>query len=130
MRTYLVDGTNAVRRGNYDPRFPEMEESRTHDFVDRLDSLAQPHTGHVQIEVFFDGPRRALSAPSGSIYLRFTGHETADDMILGTARRIIGEGRGVIVATEDSQLREAVAEEGAKVIGFGELHRRLESGRP
>lgn len=130
MRTYLVDGTNAVRRGAYDPRFPEVEESRTRDFVDRLDSLARPHAGRVQIEVFFDGPRRSLSAATGSIYLRFTGHETADDMILGTARSILSEGRGVIVATEDSQLRQAVAEEGGKVIGFGELHRRLESGRP
>ena len=28
MRVYLVDGSNAVRRGDYDPRFPEVEERR------------------------------------------------------------------------------------------------------
>lgn len=129
MRTYLIDATNAVRRQDYAAGFPEMEDIRTREFIGRLDDNLRGSGSRVSIELFFDGPRRDLGIAPPSMALRFSGERPADDLILGTVRSLRAQGRGVIVATEDSMLRREVAEEGGRVIGFGELFRRLQDGK-
>ncbi|MFA5140973.1 MAG: NYN domain-containing protein [Elusimicrobiota bacterium] len=124
MRTYLVDGTNVVRRSHYDPRFPEMEEFRTQGLLGRLNALAVG----VCIELFLDGPRRAVG-PAGPVRVRFALEGEADEAILGTVRSIRNKGKGVVVVTGDGPLAQAAREEGARIMGFGEFQRRLESGK-
>lgn len=128
MRTYLVDATNATRRDAYAPGFPEQEDADARRFVERLSSLASALGGRVAIELVFDGPRRDLGYGAG-LTLRFSGERSADDLILGTVRSIRAQGRGVIVATEDSGLADEVEHEGGRAIGFGELMSRLRSGK-
>jgi len=127
MRTYLVDATNAARRQDYAPGFPEMEDIRTRELIERISTSARGLEGRIAIELFFDGPRRDLgSAPAGLIF-RFSAERSADELILGSVRALRAQSRGVIVATEDSFLRREVEEEGGRVIGFGELISRLQS---
>lgn len=123
MRTYLVDGSNAVRRGGFDPRFPEVESARVADFLGRIGALAAALPA-VSIEVFFDGPRRA-TAPCAGLSVRFPVDGDADLAIVGSVRRLAASGRGAVVVTEDRGLAEEAAEEGARVIGFAEFSRRL-----
>ncbi|MBI3299369.1 MAG: hypothetical protein HYZ75_14475 [Elusimicrobia bacterium] len=129
MRTYLVDGTNAVRRGAWDPRFPEMEEVRTEGFLHKLSTLAAGAAGRIEVEVFFDGPRRPFRVvPGAPVRLRFTIDGDADAAILGSARRLLDSGRGVVVVTEDSGLAGEVREEGGRSMRIGEFLRRLDGG--
>jgi hypothetical protein len=129
MRIYLVDATNAARRQDYSPGFPAMEDIRTREFIARLAADARGLEGRIAIELFFDGPRRDLGNVPPVLELRFSGERQADDLILGTVRALRAKDRGVVVATEDSTLRREVEEEGGRVIGFGELFRRLQAGR-
>jgi len=128
MRVYLVDGSNAARRGGYDPRFPEMDDIRTRDFVEGLSARAAGFDG-IRIEVFFDGPRRRVGDVRPPVHLRFPSDEEADAAILGSARRLLNEGRGAVVVTGDGTLAREARDEGARVIGFPELNRRLREGR-
>jgi hypothetical protein len=129
MRLYLVDGTNAARRGHYDPRFPEMEERSTEVYLCRLGALAAGLRDRVRIEVFFDGPRRPMPPVEPPVHIRFPTYGDADDAILGSARHTLAAGRGVVVVTGDGALARQLEEEGARVMGFSELERRLKDGQ-
>ncbi|MFH1725047.1 MAG: NYN domain-containing protein [Elusimicrobiota bacterium] len=125
MRTYLIDGTNVVRGGAYDPRFPDVEEARTAKLLGRLSALAAPYLESIRVEVFFDGPRRPVVSVDPPVHVRFPIDGHADTAILGTARRVLSSGRGVVVVTGDGALADEVLEEGGRVMGLGELERRL-----
>ncbi|MFA6030201.1 MAG: hypothetical protein WC969_10130 [Elusimicrobiota bacterium] len=129
MRVYLVDGSNAVRRGGYDPRFPEMEDARTEEWVSRIDRLAGASAGRIRVEVFFDGPRRPLGVRVDAVQVRFPMSGSADDMILGSVRVLAREGRGAVVVTEDGGLADDVRREGARTLGFADFEARLRTGR-
>ncbi|MFH2204796.1 MAG: hypothetical protein ABIJ96_16905 [Elusimicrobiota bacterium] len=129
MRHYLVDGSNAVRRGSYDPRFPEIEEQRTLEFLCRLNDLAAACGGLFRIEVFFDGPTRPLIAVDPPVHIRFPIDGYADAAILGTARSLLAQGKGAVAVTGDGQLAAQLREEGAHVIRASELEARLREDR-
>ncbi|HVE12657.1 MAG TPA: hypothetical protein VNI01_04630 [Elusimicrobiota bacterium] len=129
MRTYLVDGSNMVRRGAYDPRFPEVEEARTDGILSRLGGLARQLGSSVRIEIFFDGPRRPTYPVEPPLFIRFPPGGNADDAILGAARAVLAKGRGVIAVTADGGLARDLESEGARVISFSEFEERLRSGR-
>lgn len=129
MRTYLVDGSNAVRRGRYDPRFPKVEEAETEHFLSRLSRAAEFYQGRIHIEVFFDGPMRALPPVEPPVSLRFAIDGDADAAILGSVRSLRASGRGAVVVTEDGDLAAEAGGEGAKVIGVPELLARLRERR-
>ncbi len=129
MRHYLVDGSNVVRRGNYDPRFPEVEERRTIDFLARINDLAGSCGGKIRIEIFFDGHPRPLMPVAPPVFIRFPIDGYADAAILGSARGLLVKGRGVIVVTGDGRLAQELGEEGARVIRLAELEARLREDR-
>jgi len=129
VRTYLVDGSNAVRGPHYDPRFPAVEERRERQTLRRLSELAAPLADRVRIEVFFDGPRRPMPEAWAPVHIRFPMYGSADDAILGAARGILASGKGVVVVTNDGGLAADVLEEGGRVMRFSELQRRLADGR-
>ncbi len=129
MRHYLVDGSNAVRRGSYDPRFPEVEERRTEEFLGRINDLAADCGGRFRIEIFFDGPSRPLAAVDAPVHIRFPIDGYADAAILGTARSLLARGKGAVVVTGDGQLASQLQAEGARVISSSELEARLREDR-
>ena len=130
MRTYLVDGTNAVRRGAFDPRFPAVEESRTEAFLLKVEALAAEAADRLRIEIFFDGPRRSMPVrPGMPVRLRFAADGDADAAILGSARRLLNDGRGVVVVTEDSGLAADVRAEGGRTMRPAEFITRLGEGK-
>jgi len=129
MRVYIVDGSNMVRRPGYDPRFPEVEVRRTETMLDRLCRAAAPWAGRIRVEIFFDGPRREMVPVEPPVSVRFSIDGDADAAILGAARATLARGRGVVVATADRQLAAELLQEGARVIGFSELERRLREGK-
>ncbi|MDE2291046.1 MAG: hypothetical protein KGL53_03090 [Elusimicrobia bacterium] len=129
MRTYLVDGSNAVRRGGYDPRFPAVEEARVEAFLLKVEALSAASAGRIEVEVFLDGPRRPLPArPGAPVRVRFPVDGDADAAILGSARRLLNSGRGVVVVTADGGLAADIEAEGGRTMRFGEFLRRLEEG--
>ncbi|MBI4676757.1 MAG: NYN domain-containing protein [Elusimicrobia bacterium] len=127
MRTYLVDGSNAVRRHDYDPRFPAVEERRTLTWLSRLDRLSGGALGKFQVEVFFDGRARDVGGPYAGLRIRFSAEARADDMILGVVRLLGFSGRGAVVVTEDGALADEARSEGARVLRFSEFEDRLRS---
>ena len=129
MRLYLVDGSNAVRRGNYDPRFPEMDEARHEEFLDRITRAAEPLDGGITIEIFFDGPRRETFPVDSPVRVRFSIDGNADDAIIDAVRYRIRSGKGVVVVTGDNGLAQAVREEGATVIRASAFESRLRQRR-
>jgi hypothetical protein len=129
LRTYLVDGSNAVRRGGFDPRFPAVEAERERAWLSRLEAWAQGAEGRALVEVFFDGPRRQASSTCRALRLRFGLGEGADEMILGSARLLASRGRRAVVVTQDGGLAESAGREGARVMGFAEFEERFRTGR-
>ncbi|MBI5597561.1 MAG: hypothetical protein HY928_15835 [Elusimicrobia bacterium] len=129
MRTYLVDGTNAVRRGDYDPRFPMVEEARTEGLLLKVSALAAESSARVEIEIFFDGPRRQFQVrPGAPVRVRFALDGDADAAILGSARRLLNSGKGVVVVTQDGGLAADVEAEGGRSMRIGEFLDRLRGG--
>ncbi|MBI5209491.1 MAG: hypothetical protein HY927_05890 [Elusimicrobia bacterium] len=129
QRTYLVDGSNAVRRRGYDPRFPLVEDRRTRGWLGKIDALAGEAGERLAVEVFFDGPPRDVGGVYESLAVRFSPDRDADDMIMGVVRLLASTGRGAVVVTEDGGLAADAREEGARVIGFAEFETRLREGR-
>ncbi|PCI40023.1 MAG: hypothetical protein COB53_02260 [Elusimicrobia bacterium] len=129
MRLYIVDGSNAVRRGDYDPRFPEMDEARHEEFLDRVTRAAEPLDGGILIQIFFDGPRRETFPVDTPVQVRFAFDGDADAGILDAVRYRMQSGKGVVVVTQDRDLADQVKEEGAKVIRFSEFETRLRERR-
>ncbi len=121
-RHYLVDGPNLSRGANYDPRFPEMEEARAMELVDRVSRLALRLGSRAEVEIYFDGPARSLGE-AGPASVRFSYERTADDLIEGKVRLLRSRSIGVVVATEDGALGRELEAEGARVIGRAELWR-------
>lgn len=121
-RHYLVDGTNLSRGADYDPRFPEMEEARASELVDRVARLAERLGARVEVEIYFDGPSRAVGE-AGPAFVRFSYERPADELIEGKVRLLRSRGVGVVVATEDGALGRELEAEGARVIGRAELWR-------
>jgi len=129
LRHYLVDGSNVVRRGNYDPRFPEMEEVRTEDFLFRIDEMASACSGEIRIEIFFDGPVRAHLPVDSPVHVRFPIDGYADDAIIGTARQLINRGKGAVIVTGDGRLAKSLQAEGARIMSPSEFETRLREDR-
>jgi hypothetical protein len=127
VRTYLVDGSNAVRRHDYDPRFPAVEETRTLAWLDRLDGLVSRAGGRFMVSVFFDGPGRPVGGPYPNLRVRFSVGVRADDMIMGVVRLQGFSGKGAVVVTEDGGLADDARSEGARVLRFSEFEDRLRS---
>lgn len=106
-----------------------MEEARTEGFLHKVGGLASDSAGRVEIEIFFDGPRREFRVqPGAPVRVRFAIDGDADAAILGSARRLRSAGRGVVVVTEDSRLAGEVQDEGGRAMRLAEFMDRLRGG--
>lgn len=117
-RLFCVDGTNLVRTA-YEYGGPDREAQEDAD-TERLAAifaqLCEEAGGAVEVELFFDGPFRAMPAGrTGSFRVSFTREFPADDLILDRVRaRKWSQGGSVTVVTADVELGEAAEAEGGK----------------
>ncbi|MBI3553729.1 MAG: NYN domain-containing protein [Elusimicrobia bacterium] len=127
VHLYCVDGSNLVRSGyGYEgPAFRAQEEADAERLIAALDRACAAAGGRLEIEVFFDGPRRgAPLGISAGLSVRFTHELEADDLILDRVRaRSYAGVRKVTVVTADSAL-------GRQVEGEGGRWQRVRRGAP
>ncbi|MDO8847437.1 MAG: NYN domain-containing protein [Coriobacteriia bacterium] len=109
---YVVDGYNVTKR---DPATARLSlEGQREALVARLAARGQGLLGSGPIVVVFDGvPDAGVGTfRRGSVEVRFSRLETADDLIVRLA-----EGDGVTVVTSDTGLGIRVGAFGARVLG-------------
>jgi hypothetical protein len=114
----VVDGTNllhALRRGS--------EPAPSSALVGRLRAMIPPE---ISVEVWFDGsgPGGAVQKATSGVVIRFSGRRSADALILDLA-----EPAGMLVVTDDRELRELLGARGTATARTAWLVRRLERGR-
>jgi len=129
-KTLLIDGSNAVHAVfGFWPETREQQNLAAEDFVAALSDWAgrQPDW---DIEVVFDGGTRPLGTSRMPPGLRviFSGHESADSVILERARALRYYQKRVTVVTWDRELAQSAREEEAKVLDPQRLWRAVSSG--
>jgi hypothetical protein len=114
----VVDGTNllhALRRGS--------EPAPTSALVGRLRAMIP---SEIAVEVVFDGsgPGGPVQRATSGVFVRFSGRRPADELIVDLA-----EPEGILVITDDRELRERLGARGTATARTSWLVRRLERGR-
>lgn len=110
---YLIDGYN-VTMSDPATRGLSAEEQRE-ALIGRLAVRGSAMLGAGTVTVIFDGRAADIATVRGSVEVRFSGDESADDVIvrLAAAERV-----GVTVVTADRELSERVRAAGrARVLG-------------
>jgi hypothetical protein len=107
---YFLDGNNLVGTARRTPR--PSEEDRGALVRELCDRLRQTRARAV---LFFDGPSPGGASDLGSLSLRYSGGEAADDRIVAEiARR--GSPADVVVVTGDRGLARRAKEAGARAM--------------
>lgn len=122
VHSYCVDGTNVVRGcyGYGGPAFQRQEDADSEHLVAALEQLCESLEGSIEVEVFFDGPHRALGPSARNLRVRFTHEMPADDLILDRVRsRRYSGGGSVTVVTGDGDLGRKASDEGARWLRVG-----------
>ncbi len=118
VRLFCVDGTNLVRTsyGYGGPAHAAQEDADTERITAIFGGLCEDAGGAVEVELFFDGPFRALGGPRPENFrVSFTHELPADDMILDRVRaRAWNEGGVTTVVTADGDLGRQAEAEGGK----------------
>jgi hypothetical protein len=117
-KLFCVDGTNLVRTayGYGGPANAAQEQSDSEHLVEIFAQTCEDAGDAVEVEVFFDGPFRAM--PSGgpaNFSVSFTHEIAADDLILDRVRaRAWNKSGSVTVVTADGDLGRTTEAEGGK----------------
>lgn len=114
-----MDGTNIVRGcyGYGGPQFRKQEESDCRQLLEGLVQACLRFGAGLEIQVYFDGPRRALgsSALPAGLRVRFADADAADELILDRVRAGSYAGaRRVTVVTGDGELGRKAVDEGGR----------------
>jgi len=129
-KVLLIDGSNVVHAVfGFWPETREQQNLAAEDFIAALSEWADRQTDW-DIEVVFDGGTRPLGLPRTQPCLRviFSGHESADSVILERARALRYFQRRVAVVTWDRALAQSAREEEAKVLDPQRLWNAVSSG--
>ncbi len=126
-RLYCVDGTNLVR--GVDAQDEDEEAQRLVTILSRICAEAG---GQLEVELFFDGPRRGWRWEAENLRVRASHEEPADALILDRVRARRYSGAGVTVVTADGGLGRAAEQEGAVWLrtgpgGYDGVLRRIEA---
>lgn len=123
---YCVDALNLVRRSE-GPGFAD-ENSALSALLALLESAAGGRLRGSEFRLFIDGAGGNFPfRPKFGVFVRFSGAESADDLILDTARYLKAAGKRAVVVTSDGGLMSLVRQEGVKCLDcdcFVELCRR------
>ena len=117
VRLFCVDGTNLVRTayGYGGPSRHAQEQADSERLVEIFASACEEAEGAVEVEVFFDGPFRAMPSGPTGFSVSFTHEVAADDLILDRVRaRAWSKGGSTTVVTADGDLGRAAETEGGK----------------
>jgi hypothetical protein len=116
---YLIDGYNATRRLDRDGMRLAL--------VRRLSARGRGLLGPGPVTVVFDGGVLREDEVHGNVQVRFSGDETADDVIVRMA--IAAEG-DVVVVTSDRELRSRVREHAGRSIDVRPVSSVFEAAAP
>jgi hypothetical protein len=113
--TYLIDGTNAVRRLYQESHRVSMREEEEHmdSFVEWVGWMAARHKK--AFRVAFDGPPRSFAGASG-VQVLFGKEAGADAVLLDQVRYLVHSGETVTLVTADRALADEAEREGASTI--------------
>lgn len=124
---YCVDALNLVRRGDGGPSFPE-EKSALSDLLDLIADAAAGQLQGSEFRLFIDGAGGNFPfRPPKGVFVRFSGAESADTLILDAACYLKASGRRAVVVTSDGELLSLARQEGVKCLdcdSFVDLCRR------
>src|ERR1035441_9804508 len=87
-RLFCVDGTNLVRTayGYGGPAPWAQEQSYAEHLAEVFAQVCEEAGGGVEVELFFDGPFRAMPGGPANFSVSFTHEIKADDLILDRVR--------------------------------------------
>lgn len=117
-RLFCVDGTNLVRTayGYGGPAHQAQEQSDSERIASIFAQVCEEAGGAVEVELFFDGPFRAMPAGGPANFsVSFAREVAADDLILDRVRaRAWNKGGSVTVVTADGDLGRTTEAEGGR----------------
>ena len=129
--TYLIDGTNAVRRLFQSSRRTSLAEEHAHmeSFLEWAGWMTARHRKkNVHFRVVFDGPPRAFETPkTDGVSLYFGEEGGADRVLLDQARYLCHRGESIILVTADQALAREARSEGAESVRPEEFVRKFGS---
>ncbi len=111
---YLIDGSNCLGRL---PGFSVSDPDSEARFLSRLSAYAAAHRAH-EFTVFFDGYGKIRSAGAALTVRRSSKGQTADDLIVGSLRRVPSSvAARCTVITDDRELGHRCRRAGGRVSG-------------
>lgn len=117
IKLFCVDGTNLVRTayGYGGPAHAAQEQSDSERLVEVFAQVCEEAGSGVEVELFFDGPFRAMPGGPANFSVSFTHEVAADDLILDRVRaKAWGKTGSVAVVTADGDLGRAAEAEGGR----------------
>ena len=117
IRLFCIDGTNLVRTayGYGGPAHQEQEQSDSEHLAEVFASVCEEAGSAVEVELFFDGPFRAMPGGPANFSVSFTHEIAADDLILDRVRaKAWNKSGSVTVVTADGDLGRTTEAEGGK----------------
>jgi predicted RNA-binding protein with PIN domain len=122
----LIDGYN-VTKGDPATQGMPLEEQRT-ALVRRLRARRDTLLGGGAVTIVFDGqPGVVGSVDSGAIDVRFSGGESADEVLVRMAARL---GEPISLVTSDRELRERVSSVSTVAVSYRDRSELYESAKP
>lgn len=124
--TYLIDGTNAVRRLYQESHRVSVAEEDEHmeSFVEWVSWMIARH--RKKIRVTFDGPPRRFAA--SGVDVSFGKESGADAVLLDQVRYLVHSGESVTLVTADRALSDEAEREGAMTILPEAFYKKFRGG--
>ena len=113
---YCVDTLNLIRRGDDGPLFPD-ENSAISALLELVQDALDGALRDCEFRLFVDGAGGNFPfRPPKGVLFRFSGSESADDLILDTACYLKASGRRVVVVSSDGGVLALARAEGVKCL--------------
>jgi predicted RNA-binding protein with PIN domain len=122
---YLIDGYNVTMTDDATRRLDR--DSQRLALVRRLAARGRELLGAGPVTVIFDGGVFREDEVHGNVHVRFSGEESADDVIVRVA---IAERGDVVVVTSDRELRSRVREHAGRSIDVRPVSTIFEATSP
>jgi predicted RNA-binding protein with PIN domain len=122
---YLIDGYNVTMADDATRRLDR--DSMRLALVRRLSARGRELLGPGPVTVVFDGGALREDEVHGNVHVRFSGEESADDVIV---RMAIAAGGDVAVVTSDRELRSRVREHAGRSIDVRPVSTIFEAATP
>jgi predicted RNA-binding protein with PIN domain len=122
---YLIDGYNVTMADDATRRLDR--DSMRLALVRRLSARGRELLGPGPVTVVFDGGVLREDEVHGNVHARFSGDESADDVIV---RMAIAEGGDVVVVTSDRELRSRVREHAGRSVDVRQVSTIFEAAAP